>query len=62
MDWLLSSAAEMCSRSGGHDSVMGELLDPLAMDEFELFLVQAWLFGIKEVWWFMVGSSKSPVL
>ena len=42
--------------------LMGELLDRLAVDEFELFLVQAWLFGIKDMWWFMVGSSKSPVL
>ena len=42
--------------------LMGELLDRLAVDEFELFLVQAWLFGIKEMWWFMVGSSQSPVL
>ena len=42
--------------------LMGELLDRLAVDEFELFLVQAWLVGIKEMWWFMVGSSKSPVL
>lgn len=42
--------------------LMCELLDRLAVDEFELFLVQEWLFGIKEIWWFMVGSSKSRVL
>ena len=42
--------------------LMCELLDQLAVDEFELFLVQAWLFGIKEMWWFMMGISKSPVL
>ena len=62
MGWLLCLAAEMCSRSVGYIQLMGELLDRLEEDEFELLLVQAWLFGVKEMWWFMVGSSKSPVL
>ena len=42
--------------------LVDEFLDRLAVDEFELFLVQAWLVGIKEMWWFMVGSSKTSAL
>ena len=39
--------------------LMGELLDRLAVDEFELFLVQAWLFDVKEMWWFMVAALRA---
>ena len=39
--------------------LMGELLDRLEVDEFELFLVQALLFGIKEMLWFMGAAPRA---